>query len=172
MNVLRLFKGTSMIAENSVVKNFLIRPQEKYGEAVSRAYELNPKGFILLEHDVAVSRENLRFFASFVHALNENKVVVADYPLYYPDGSFHSAHRVVGKHETRWLSSVDSTADYFGFGCIFIPPFYWKAFMLDAEDQSLNVDYPILDTTFSLWYHNKIRQTAIVCPITAVHLHF
>lgn len=174
MVALRFFKGRPWIDDStsSLIKLWEIRDGETYADALQRAFDAYPSGFVLLEHDIAVSASDLvKFYNIADGVLHGSHVLVANYELYEhsPIGLIsHSAHRVIVDGRPIWLEN-HATADYFGFGMIYIPSHVWKLFYHEMPF----ADYPTLDSVFSDWLHKKTGQTAFVCPgITAIHLHY
>lgn len=129
---------------------------------------------VLLEWDVAVSREDLQVFIDRAKA-NPNRVIVAPYRLYTTTRESRDLPKTVWAHR-RYVSETRSAAHFvdegeptchlFGLGMAYLP----KRIVRDFLD-----DWPghFNDASFSGWHYlNVSQETPITWDVRPVHLHY
>ena len=132
---------------------------------------------IILEWDIALSREDLFTFAEV--ARGSDQVLAAPYRLYResderlpPEGVW--SPRVVTNPtslDARWVRPGDLTCDFFGFGCTYVPHKLIEAFCTDKDYET--ADPRMTDANFSVWHYRRVgTPVPILWAIRPVHLHY
>lgn len=134
---------------------------------------------ILVEWDIAVSREDLAVFAGRARR-SSREVLVADYPLYRtpgggaPDDQVFSCHRRYTPD--GWLRPCtpdDESCHLFGFGLSYLPRHVIAGFAQAWRDDLDAGTVRWEDTGFSGWVHNTLQpEVPIVREVRPVHLHY
>ncbi|MFC3454009.1 hypothetical protein [Amycolatopsis speibonae] len=122
---------------------------------------------LLLEWDIAVSKEDLERFAA-VAAEGSSDVLVAPYTLYVPDPVW--AHRSwPGGITPEGAAPVETGAAFcnlFGLGMTYLPGELVEGFCESGWASHFG------DVEFSLWhYHNVKKQVPIAWDVRPVHLN-
>lgn len=123
---------------------------------------------LLLEWDIAVSRDDLLLFAE--HAKQApDEVLVAPY-LLYPQGQW--AHRSwqgqgPGAVGARPVETSDPTCNLFGLGLIYLPRRVIKGFAASGWSSHWG------DCELSMWHYRHVSRTVrIAWDVRPVHLHY
>ncbi len=130
---------------------------------------------VVLEWDIAVSKEDLELFCETVHG--SDRVQVAPYNLYpesdprLPSAGI-SAHRVV-THPTTWatrhVKSSDWECDLFGLGLAYLPRDVIAGYIADPNP----ADPRMTDANLSMWhYRQRLGPVPILWQVRPVHLHY
>jgi hypothetical protein len=123
---------------------------------------------IVLDWDIAVSREDLRSFAARAAATPE-RPLVGPYRLYgVPEQPVWAAQRYTrSERELRWVEDDEPTCHLFGFGMVYLPGALTQRFV--AEHPGVRMD----DISFAGWHYRHVeREVPIDWSVRPVHLHY
>jgi hypothetical protein len=127
---------------------------------------------LVIEWDIAVSREDLALFADTARA-TPGRVLVAPYRLYPP---------AYGLREPIWsprtmpgnvpVQPGDQVCHYFGFGMTYLPQALLERFAGTWLRQ--NPAGNLTDETFSGWHYRTVaeRDVPVCWNVRPVHLHY
>lgn len=126
---------------------------------------------LVLEWDIAVSREDLAHFAEHARA-DPDRVLVAPYRLYPPAWGLRkpiwSPRKMPGNIPAQ---PGDPVCHYFGLGMTYLPKV-----LLDRFTRTWLRDNPagnLTDETFSRWHYLNCDQDVPICwDVRPVHLHY
>lgn len=133
---------------------------------------------VILEWDIAVSREDLRLFCE-IASDSPDHVMVAPYKLYPPtDARLPDvgvwAHRKVINPATlqmSWITHADLTCDIFSTGMAYLPQKVMQGFAADREFNI--VDKRMTDANLSIWHYRNVKEPVPICwAVNPVHLHY
>ena len=122
---------------------------------------------VIVEWDVAVSREDIALFALLCQ-LERDQVRVAPYRLYpistnLPDVVW--AHRRFGRLP-QWITEGEPYCDLFGFGLVYLPHAVVSKY-LETKPEVTG------DAIFSQWHHAQgLGPVPVTWDIRPVHLHY
>jgi len=130
---------------------------------------------LLLEWDIAVSREDLVTFAAQAQA-DPSRVLVGPYRIYYPTLPEPIwAHRhwggepkgMVGPVGTEPVSTGDPHCNLFGLGMIYLPRKAIRGFLRTKFANHFG------DLEFSMYHYANLSQDVPICwDVRPVHLHY
>jgi len=137
---------------------------------------------LLLEWDIAISREDLTKFSKRAE-IDPSFIRVAPYRLYVEREHPVWAHRHAWSVTDVHVGYTDKTCDLFGFGCIYLPKKLIIAFLeADSETRARDPRYHgpdykdtrFTDQTFSTWYHWHYKGPAVPIDwdIRPIHLNW
>lgn len=131
-----------------------------------RNLDLVDDDVLLIEWDLAVSREDLAEFADRCRKAPEC-VLVAPYLLYNPDGPVWAHRRYREAPEPDYVYENEPICHLFGFGLTYLPRDLVKAF-LETQPRTFT------DTSFSEWHHANVEhpEVPIAWDIRPIHLHY
>lgn len=128
---------------------------------------------LLIEWDMAVSREDLVRFAELV-AERPGEVLVAPYKVYtptrrlapLPGGPKWVHRRYVGdKESTRWVTEDDAECDLWGLGLAYLPRAVIEEFLAFWPGH-------FNDTAISGWHFDRYGPVRIAWDVRPIHLHY
>jgi hypothetical protein len=123
---------------------------------------------IVLDWDIAASREDLRSFAETA-ALAPDSVLVAPYRLYGRAEAPVWAAKVYehGERSMRFVDEGEAHCHLFGFGMVYLPGVLTQRFV--AEHPGVRMD----DMSFSGWHYRHVTQCVTIdWRVRPVHLHY
>jgi hypothetical protein len=125
---------------------------------------------LLLDWDIAVSREDLQAFAALARRAPD-RVLAAPYPI-YPDTrpGLRAVTWPMRRYDggrLRYVATGEPACHLFGFGMTYLPAALIAAFC--AAHPAANFD----DTAFAGWHYRHVRQEVpIAWDIRPVHLNY
>jgi hypothetical protein len=156
-------------------------------------FEQAADDIILLEWDIAVSRDDRRRFEMYCHA-TPDRVHVAPYEHYFVR-SVHADHSYLHRFTgASFIKEFEPFCFYFGFGMVYIPLAMIKQFMQDSkakkeittefgksfrlgdmikDDSRTSVNF-VDDCIFSWWHASTydMRPVTVHWDVRPVHLHY
>lgn len=121
---------------------------------------------LLIEWDLAVSREHLQSFAKKASE-QPDRILVAPYLLYNPHGTVWAHRRYTALGQKRYVVEGEPTCHQFGLGLTYLPRELVRAFLDDYPG-------PFTDSTFSGWHYRNAPnpEVEIDWSCRPIHLHY
>ncbi|TKG58896.1 hypothetical protein [Prauserella endophytica] len=121
---------------------------------------------VMLEWDIAVSKEHLERFIERAHN-DPHQVLAAPYLLYNPDGTVWAHRRYTAPGSRRYVREHEPFCHLFGLGMTYLPRRIVREFLASHPG-------PFSDTSLSVWhYHNApTTEVPIAWECRPIHLHY